>query len=419
LALNISSPPAITFSQSGNLPATCHNIANGSASFFISGGTSPYSITLGGHVSTNNTISNLYPGIYTAQATDSKGCTKVDSVTIGGPPRLYADTTSTIQPTCFGESNGTVSIAGFGGSGTYNFEWLNTPAPSNSYSVSGLLAGFYHIKITDANLCTDTSTVQLFEPDPLNIPLGDTIVNCYNYIAALDAGTEGTVYQWIFPNDSVSTQQLIHTALEGDYSVTVTNAKGCSATKSIFLDNKDRTVEAIFLVSSEASLSDTIVLIEVSWPVPEAVEWKIPENFNIITDLGFYKELIPKDTGVYTIEMSATVNGCPNRMVKSITIFPDDSSNTKATRAGELITGIRLYPNPNTGSFKLEVELSREAGIKVDLFSQRGLRISAPNYAYNSRFHQMDYKLGKMVPGIYFMTVVAEDQVKRVKFVVE
>jgi hypothetical protein len=207
--------------------------------------------------------------------------------------------------------------------------------------------------------------------------------------------------------------------VEGNYKITVTDAKGCSSTKTVFLDNMDRTVEAILLVASEASMSDTIVAIEVSWPQPENMDWTGLNNFNVITDMGYYKELVPKATGTYKIGLTAYINGCPDKMEKSITITEAKDVAEKSLKEPDLIKNIKLYPNPNTGNFKMEVELSREADIRADLISYTGYKALPTVFSEGGKYYEIDYNHTNLAPGVYFVFVIAEDQVRRVRFVVE
>ena len=99
----------------------CNGAAEGSitVSTFSGGGGGPYSVKLnaGGTyqvTTTSRVYSNLVAGSYTVFVKDSTDCVKTFSVTITEPSAITVSA-STTHPTCFGDSNGSITVTAGGG----------------------------------------------------------------------------------------------------------------------------------------------------------------------------------------------------------------------------------------------------------------------------------------------------------------
>src|SRR6187402_453695 len=67
------------------------------------------------------------------------------------------------NPTC-NNSNGTLAVAPTGGTAPYSYEWILAPSTnpiSSASSLSGLGAGYYLVKVTDANNSFKIDTIVL------------------------------------------------------------------------------------------------------------------------------------------------------------------------------------------------------------------------------------------------------------------
>ena len=82
------------------------------------------------------------------------GCQDSAEVTITEPTALIA-TGSATPITCFGDADGSVSVAASEGTPGYTYAWSTVPSETTS-DVSGLIPGSYSVTITDANGCTET-----------------------------------------------------------------------------------------------------------------------------------------------------------------------------------------------------------------------------------------------------------------------
>ncbi len=221
---------------SNQTDASCHNSCDGSAQVDIQGGYSQimnvfWSTNTGGQ--TTPLATGLCAGMYSVNIVDSLGCTSSTTVTIDAPNPLQINLLPT-TPTCNGFCDGAAQVFTFGGTSPYTFQWSVTGANviGTTNSVSGLCAGTYTLSITDANGCTADTTFILIDPAPVQATTGATDALCFgscngSISVVPQVGVAPFSYQW----DAATGNQVGQSAVglcAGQYSVTVTDANGCT-----------------------------------------------------------------------------------------------------------------------------------------------------------------------------------------------
>jgi gliding motility-associated-like protein len=219
--------PVAAISATTNV--SCFGMNNGSASVAITGGTSPYSFAWS-NGQTLPTATNLVAGTYTLTSTDVNGCIASTSVTITEPTALVTNY-SFSNPSCAGSTDGSITAITSGGTAPYSYSW--TPGGMTTATVNGLAAGSYSVQTTDAQGCTNIVSVVLTNPVPVTANTSVSNVTCSGlcngYATANPlTGTGPFTYQW---SDINAQSTGTATALcAGTYTVTVTDAGGCSTT---------------------------------------------------------------------------------------------------------------------------------------------------------------------------------------------
>jgi hypothetical protein len=143
------------------------------------------------------------------------------------------------NPTCYGQANGSISVTAFGGTEPYSYSWSTGDTTA---SISNLAAGVYTISIYDAdsNMITDNITVG--QPD--EIVINSTITHVTQGIGndgEIHISTSGTLpnfsYVWSTSNGSgISSTTLDQSNLSaGEYTLTLTNPNGCSASSNFLI----------------------------------------------------------------------------------------------------------------------------------------------------------------------------------------
>ncbi|MBI2271082.1 MAG: PKD domain-containing protein [Bacteroidetes bacterium] len=227
-SFTITQPSAALTSTTSQTNVSCFGGSNGTASVSASGGTSPYTYLWNGGQTTSS-ISGLSAGTYTVTTTDTKGCTAVATAPVTQPTVLSSTAMQT--NVCSGASNGLAAVSISGGTSPYTYLWSNGQTTS---SATGLSAGSYSVTTTDFNGCTSTSTVTISLFPSISSSASQTNVSCFggsNGSATVipSGGTTPFSYQW---NNGQTTTSITNLAAS-NYSVTTTDANGCTATSSV------------------------------------------------------------------------------------------------------------------------------------------------------------------------------------------
>jgi hypothetical protein len=135
---------------------------------------------------------------------------------------------------CNGGNNGTATVTVSGGTGPVNYLWSNG---QTSGTCTGLAAGAYTTIVTDANGCTiQSNSITITEPGPIIIWDSITSVSCNGGSnGAIQLNVTGITIPVEYLWSNGQTTQNVTGLAAGSYYVTVTDANGCTATKSMTL----------------------------------------------------------------------------------------------------------------------------------------------------------------------------------------
>lgn len=206
--------------------AVC-NSNNGNAMASPSNGTAPYTYAWSNGGNTQIII-GLAAGSYTVTVTDVNGCTAVDSDIVGQTGSTVNVTAMATPVSCFGGNDGAVGTSASGGVTPYSFAWSNG---ATSSTLSDLSAGTYNVTVTDTNGCTATASATVVQPSQLNVNATSIPATCAggNSGSASANATGGTTaYSYAWSNGENT--QTINNLTADTYSVTVTDANGCTQT---------------------------------------------------------------------------------------------------------------------------------------------------------------------------------------------
>jgi len=247
--------------------------------------------------SNGQTLIVAVAGTYTVTVTDGNGCSTTDDITVTVKPLPAPNITGNTE---FCEGGSTELDAG-GGYTTYL--WSDD---SNGQTLNVIAEGNYSVTVTDENDCSATDQVTVTEnqlPTP-NIT-GNTEF-CAGGSTELDAGGGYTTYLW---SDDSNGQTLI-VAEAGTYTVTVTDANGCTATDEI-------TVTVNPLPDADAGNDKAICLgdnINLTATGGIIYQWNNGAFGSTIT-------VSPVATTTYTVTVT-DVNGCTDSDSVTITVNP-------------------------------------------------------------------------------------------------
>ncbi|HHM20906.1 MAG TPA: gliding motility-associated C-terminal domain-containing protein, partial [Bacteroidetes bacterium] len=159
------------------------------------------------------------PGSYSVTATDANGCTAEASFIFENTPLPGVAITGPAS-ICTG-SSGTLAATG-------NFTQINWNTGATTPNIDVSQPGTYSVVVTDANGCTNEASHVVQTANSLTPVIVATGGNC-NGMATLNAGSGYANYLW----SNGQTGATITTTTSGTYTVTVSDASGCSGTASV------------------------------------------------------------------------------------------------------------------------------------------------------------------------------------------
>ncbi len=236
--------------------------------------------------------------------TDANGCSTTTNVVITSvaTPTVIINVTS---PTCFGESNGSATAIVSGGSTPYTYSW--TPSGENGLTASNLAAGNQTLTVTDGKGCVQTHSVNITQPLPIIVTTMENPADCNGTLGSLNAtssGGTGTIsYVWE-PGNFVGPA---HSGISaGVYSVTATDANGCSTTATSTVAQTGSLLIDVNPPTSWIDEGDTVELIVTD--VPGATYSWSPSTGLSCSDCA-NPLATPNGGTVYTVTVTAP-NGC-------------------------------------------------------------------------------------------------------------
>ncbi|AKD53813.1 SprB repeat-containing protein [Spirosoma radiotolerans] len=203
--------------------------ATGQITASVTSGVAPYSYVWSNGQS-GRSLSGLASGIYSVTVTDGNGCTGVVSnVTLPGSQAPTVSLVS-VSPAACGQASGGASVSASGGSGAYTYQWSNGASTS---SVSGLSAGSYTVSVFDGSGCQGLLTVVVPGSSSLSLTASATPAACGNASGSASVSASGgtTPYQYKWSSGALTAS--VSGLASGAYSVTVSDAGGCSATMTV------------------------------------------------------------------------------------------------------------------------------------------------------------------------------------------
>jgi len=297
----------------------------------VSGGSGNYSFNWMPGGSTNDTLANIPAGNYTLTVTDnSNGCQDTSIIGLNnnsnGP--ILAFVTSDVL--CNGDCNGTATVTASGGNPGYTYQW-STGANDTNAVVTGLCASTqpYAILVTDAIGCIQTGQITISQPNALiaSVPVitqpgctGD----CNGVInAIISGGTPIYTYAW---SPASITGSFGDSLCAGNYSVTVTDANGCTVTEF-------------------DTLVDPPVLVLTGTVVPASCSNSPDGAINTTTTGGTPGLVAPGYTWQWSGGSTATSANLSNIPIGNYTVVVTDSKNCTDTVPFTVISTITITVN--------------------------------------------------------------------------
>ena len=308
--VTITQPASALVATTTQVMIACFGGSTGSVNMTPTGGTAPYTYVWTGGSTAQSAI-GVPAGTYTVVVTDANGCTTTISATITQPQAPLSLATTQVNVLCFGNSTGSIDLSPSGGTPGYTYAWSNN---STIQDPLNLIAGTYTVVVTDANGCIDTTGVIITQPQS-GLSLSSTQVNvlCFgNNTGSIDLTVTGGTGPYTYAWSNNTTAQDPSNLIAGAYTVTVTDANGCTATLSITITQPatavsiSTTVQNILCLNGTGSINSS----PAGGVSPYTYSWSNQAITQNITNL---------QAGNYTVTVT-DANGCTANAVGVVAI---------------------------------------------------------------------------------------------------
>lgn len=304
---------------------------------------------------------------------------------------------SIVNPKCNQGKDGKIYITPSGGTAPYTYLWNDGKSTKNR---TNLKSGTYTVTVTDAFSNTASKTIFVSEPTAIVISITKTNIKCGgastgSATATATGGTPGYTFMWTPGGVAGNT---ISNIPAGVYIVMVTDANGCTKSKSVTITENP---PLSLIVSSNSATSATALgsggvgLLSYRW-------FTTPVQ-NTATATGLV-------VGIAYVVRVTDSKGC------SLTItYVHHLPRIGSTSENEF--AVSIMPNPSKGKVAVQINNPASANYSFKLHDLIG-RLMYEN-ELTSTDSKFDFDFSNLPPGIYSLTISNGDKFKMIKVIIE
>lgn len=400
--IEISEPDPLQYVVADVGHNDCFEASDGFLEIDVSGGTDPYSF-LWSHGDTTQNAYDLSAGLYELTVTDANGCstTTANPLEIQAPlSNIEVSVLSQNHVLCYGLQNGSISLSVTGGLTPYHFLWNNGDTTSAITQLSG---GIYICEVSDANFCvTEEIVVEIIEPDmPLNVDsvLVTDVFLCNDSTGSISVFMGGGTPEYNYLWSNGDTTGAIENLHPGFYEFTVTDQNGCFLNSETYqIDTPPDDIELVTGSTPETlGFSNGTATVEASGGTPPYIyQWDGNAN----------SQIDPTATGLSTGAYEVTVTDARN----CIAVASVEVEFITKTDLPEIVEQIKLFPNPTDSKTRLQMKLSTQAAVTLEVFSVLGNRL----FLVEKQTAELDelINLSHFAAGVYYLKISIDDHTR-------
>jgi hypothetical protein len=237
-------------------------------------------------------------GLYILSVIDIiNGCEAIDQASVLNIPEEISLATIAQNVSCFGQNDGSLQLMVTGGVAPFQYSWSNGASTQN---ISNLAPGSYSVTVSDNNNCSAITSADVSQPAELNLMVQTTPISGpgeQDGTASGNASGGILPYTYLWSNGE-NTQDIIGLG-PGLYTLTITDANGCTVTASGIVLSLECELEATLVRAENLScFGSGDGLIEVLGENGDgeiAYEWSNGMSGAIISNLS---------AGIYTVTVT-------------------------------------------------------------------------------------------------------------------
>ena len=400
---------------------SCHDLKDGQIEIKVINAQEPLNIVWEFKPNNNSPLlTGLGKGKYKVTVSDANNCFDKEEYEVTGPEPLNLIVNSLQSPNCVGLNDGYVKITGEGGSPSYKF--IMNDQTNSEGIFANLGAGSKNFGVIDSHGCKSIMNAELSAPVPLSINLPKDYYLCVNQREVINSEIPNSKCKWFYEGVEISNENEVDLFNEGNYILRVRSEKGCEAEHSFKIHHLKYNVNADFIVPAKAILGDTIIAVDISWELPDSIQWKVPKELELLSRKGAAAWFKVKKGGNLKLGLNVFKKECTDYIEKDIKVAKSSSKRVPSLVQPEelFIKEAVLFPNPNRGNFNLKLQLSKIADVSVDIFdmsravklkSEKGKGAALYTFNFNDR---SVFRANN----VYSILIKAGRDIRRIKFVV-
>ncbi len=313
---------------------SCNGAADGSIAAIVDEGNGPFTYSWS-NGSTEGTLTGLPAGDYGVTITDADGNVLELDTTIFEPEAIEV-TGEITNATCAGYNDGSIAINVVGGSGDYTYQWSNGSTEAN---ISNLSAGNYFLTITDSEGCSINERFVVASNVTINLSASVTKASCAEANGAIDLTVSGGTGPYTYAWDNGSTTEDLTNLAADIYSVTLTDANGCTKNGTFVVQENNP-------LSLTATTTKTGCVEDNTGSIDLTVTGGLEPYTYVWTNGASSQDLENLSAGMYTVEVTDQ-NGCSAtlRAVVAQTTFNVEATVEAVSCNGASDGSITLTPS--------------------------------------------------------------------------
>lgn len=341
--IDMTDPPEIEsageVSDYNGFGVSCAGACDGFITPEVTGGNGNYIIYdwIQGDIGDNDpeaeTLTDLCPGIYELRIVDTNDCEDIITFEITEPDPLELTVDNVTPVSCFGYSDGAVSVTATGGVPTYTFDWNDGQYFGNV--LTNIPADTLELTLTDLNGCQLTEEVIIEQPDTFIVELTVPTLEDSPFDLQCAGDEDGSIlaeiiggvpdFSIIWTGDAITDINALNQEglPAGTYTITVTDADGCEAEETAEITAPEEQLTVTSEVSSYPSgfeiscfgACDGFIDLTVAGGVePYTYLWELDNNGD---EFAITEDVADLCGGLYEVLVS-DANGCDTLMIFEI-----------------------------------------------------------------------------------------------------
>ncbi|MDD5571351.1 MAG: gliding motility-associated C-terminal domain-containing protein [Bacteroidales bacterium] len=256
---------------------------------------------------------------------------------------------------CYGAST-TLTANPSGGSGTYSsYVWTPGPLNGQTVNINPVVNTTYNVTLTDSKGCTATTTVSVIVSPQLFASITKTDATCGLPNASAQVSGSGGIpiptgppyYTYLWSPGNYNTD-IINNILSGPYTVTVTDAIGCTVTASTTILDTPPVTLSTSQTPTNCFPTGTATVNVLTGTPPYTYTWSTvpPQNTQVAMNI---------DSGPYNVTVIDS-HGCSN--ISSVIVLVNNplsiTTSTTPEHCGQMDGTATANPaggNPNLGPY--------------------------------------------------------------------